>query len=94
MKSPEDDINDIDERPTRNRMPSSFISCNLSRESIEINGYDLSQISNYEIQNKMGECVIITTEDDAFLDYLFSLQGEYIIRFYTDTYILSGYICL
>lgn len=80
---------DIDNR----RMPMRRTICYLSATTgVSISGYDNNFLS-YEIWDAEGEiCLGAFAEETAFISYLFSIEGEYQLRFITEEYSLVGNI--
>lgn len=57
-----------------------------------MNGHSFNFLS-YEIWNAGGEiCLGAFAEETAFINYLFSIEGEYQLRFITEEFSLVGNI--
>lgn len=77
------------------RAPGLLIECTISiSQGIQLNSsVDVSDILAYEIWDAEGESCIASFCDEAgFINFLFSLSGEFQIRFTTPDYNLVGFI--
>lgn len=82
----------IDDEPHGNRMPPRPINCIICADWITISDIDISDVTSYNICTKNGTLVNSFSECQDFLNFLFSLQGNYLIQFQTSHIILTGYI--
>lgn len=91
--TPGEKLEYVDDGPIKNRAPSLRIICTISQsEGITMNGHAFNFLS-YEIWDTEGEiCFGAFTDETAFISYLFSIEGEYQLRFITEEYSLLGNI--
>lgn len=77
------------------RLPSYPLLCEISEsEGVSITGYP-EEILYYEIWDAEGElCQAVFANEAEFIATLFSMQGDFQIRFITDDYYLIGYISI
>ena len=94
---PGNDSEEIIEIPNRNRIPARKIMCEISRE----NGVVIYQsgiaddIVSYEVYDTTGANIAIFSDEQSFIDFIFSgISGEYILRFRTTEHNYSGIIYL
>lgn len=78
------------------RIPVGTTECGITYESgVMIRGNYEIEILSYEIRTPDGEICILDTEDEKdFTITLFSLTGEYELRFYTADHLFIGYVNL
>ena len=80
--------------PDGNRMPPRPILCTISIEhGIECE-IAAEETLSYEIRTEDGICLASFTDESDFIQMLFSVPGNYQIRFLTDDYIYTGYIAV
>ena len=70
-----------------NRRP---LSGEISASAVNIPGVDNSDIISFEIYTPSGFCMGIYSDEMDFIEALFSLSGEYEIRFMTDYAVFVG----
>ena len=75
------------------RTPPMSIYCVISQtDGVNIVGL-IEEITSYEIWDTASEINFASFSEEAeFLDFLFSLTGEYKIKFETENYYIIGYI--
>lgn len=80
----------------RHKIPGRPISCTLSTETgVNIPGLETSEIISFDVYDLSGElCLASFSNDMEFVTFLFSLEGDYTLRFMTDGRIYTGYISL
>lgn len=72
------------------------LSCTIGDEDgINISGW-YEDIISYEIWDvSVGSCPLLSTYDETeFINYLFSSNGDFIIKFISGEYILIGFISI
>ncbi|MDE5886317.1 MAG: hypothetical protein K2H46_01890 [Muribaculaceae bacterium] len=91
----EEEPTDEDIDPEGKRSFNTFFLCNMDQQKgVTISNYNGSLIG-YVIEDPQSETVLISfTEEEDFLDFIFSYTGEVRIRLLTDYYPLVGYIRL
>lgn len=92
-----DDPPPIEFPPGRHRTPGMALHCTITQESgLTFTGSDITdEIISYEIYDTTGSCVAIFSDEQSFIDFIFSgISGEFQIRFRTDSASYSGYIKL
>ena len=62
-------------------------------DGVSIQGY-AGEIESYEIWKSDEECIAVFSDEISFVEYLFSLKGEYGIRLRFSDIILLGVISL
>lgn len=85
-------IEEPDYPPIGSRIPSSKLFMTISATGVEILGVDARDILLYEIFDLEDIPVGIFTDGASFVEALFSLSGEYRVRFMTDSYVYVGYV--
>ena len=82
---------DID--PEGHRLPSRPIECTISQDS-GVTIYDCQdEIVSYEIWDAEGNaCLSLCSDESDFLNYLFTLTGDFQIRFNSSNYTYIGYL--
>lgn len=80
----------------RHRLPGRPIMCSIDSETgVSIPGVDSSEIISFEIYDESGElCFATFNNEQDFVSFLFSLEGNYVIRFVTDEKQYKGYVSL
>ncbi|MDE6081024.1 MAG: hypothetical protein K2F70_01975 [Muribaculaceae bacterium] len=80
----------------RHRMPGKQIMCTIdSEKGVYIEGVPTSEILSFDIYDESGElCFASYNNEEEFVGFLFSLEGEYVIRFVTSDKTYSGFISL
>lgn len=88
------DIYHVDESPIGHRIPPQSLPCTISNDNIDIPGVNSSDITSFEIYTING-CMIYACSDlESFISSIYDLDGEYEIRFITDSYTFRGYTSL
>lgn len=94
----EEEPEEIPDYPGKNhhRLPARPINCTISTETgVSIPGVSTSEILSFEIYDESGELCLASFNDEMeFVSFLFSLEGEYVIRFVTENKSYTGYISL
>lgn len=87
---------DKGELPKGHRMPSRPVQCTISTETgVTISGVETDDIISFELFDESGELCFATFNNGFdFASFLFSLEGDYVIRFVTENKTYSGYISL
>ncbi len=69
------------------------LTCTVSRENgVEISG-TTDEIISYEIWDATGTvCIAYFTNEEEFVEYLFSLNGDFQLVFFFEDYTLTGEI--
>ena len=82
--------------PNRHRMPGKQIMCTIdSEKGVYIEGVPTSEIMSFDIYDESGElCFASYNNEEEFVGFLFSLEGEYVILFVTTDKTYSGFISL
>lgn len=82
-----------DKIPNTKRIPIYPIPCTVSPSGgISVAGYT-NDFSSYEIWDAEGEiCLSVFTNEPDFINGLFSMIGEFQVRFISEDYVLIGYI--
>ena len=82
--------------PNRHRMPGKQIMCTIDSENgVSIEGISSADILSFDIYDASGElCFASYNNEDDFVDFLFSLEGEYVIQFVTTDKTYTGFISL
>lgn len=76
-----------------NRLPSRPIECTISQDTgVSISGSP-DEIVSYEIWDAEGNtCLSLCSDESDFLNYLFTLTGDFQIRFNSSEYTYIGYL--
>lgn len=83
----------LPELPREHRAPSQYISCTIDPTSgITIASVENSEINGYELWDCTDNCILSTCDEFEFIDYLYTLQGEYILCILTEDYIYTGVV--
>ena len=85
-----------DDKHKGHRMPAHYVPCTISDETgVNISGVETSEINSYNIYDASGEpCFASYNNEEDFVDFLFSLEGEYVIQFVTPDKTYTGFISL
>ena len=80
----------------RHRMPGKQIMCTITSENgVSIEGISSADILFFDIYDASGElCFASYNNEEDFVDFLFSLEGEYVIQFVTTDKTYTGFISL
>lgn len=84
------------ETPIRQRTPSATIECVITQEGISVqnSSVNLADAISYELWEADADmCVAVYSDEISFIDGLFSMTGEFQIRFIFEDYELIGYLC-
>ncbi|MDE5976798.1 MAG: hypothetical protein K2G69_09635, partial [Muribaculaceae bacterium] len=85
----------VEPDPSRKKTPSAPVMVNVSaKDGLSIPGVDSSEILSFEIRDAYGNTVAILTDEDSFIETLFSLSGEYRLIFRLPGRTLAGWICI
>lgn len=81
-------------RPNRgNRLPSKPMEGVISHsDGVEISGVETEGISVFEIYDKNGMLMASYLDEHDFVDYLFTLHGEFELCFRSSDFYLTGCI--
>lgn len=75
------------------RVPSQRIGGIISlAEGVRINGVDTGDITLFEIYDPEGLIMASFVDEQSFVEYLFTLEGEYQLRFLTSDMAFTGWI--
>lgn len=80
--------------PRRHKLPSGRFVFFISNKGVQSLSQDVSSIHLYEIADINGNVIITCQDSIEFSSLLFSLNGEYMIRFHLPDIILQGEITL
>lgn len=92
----EEDNNSEPEQELRNRGHRSLarpIICEITPAGISIS-IDKSAILAYELWDETDDCIISTPDDLHFVNYLFTLEGDLILRIVTEEKTYIGFLTL
>ena len=80
----------------RHKLPVRPVTCTISSENgVNISGVETSDIISFDVYDQSGElCLASFINDMDFVTFLFSLEGDYTLRFVTDGKTYIGYISL
>lgn len=83
------------EEKWRHRMPPRRIVCTISENDGVVIGIDKEDITAYEVWTAEGDACLATWTDEAtFVEYVFSVTRDCIIRFVTEEYVYTGYLII
>lgn len=79
--------------PPIHRSPADAYICSITPENgVEISG-TTDEIISYEIWDATGTvCIAYFTNEEEFVEYLFSLNGDFQLVFFFEDYTLTGEI--
>lgn len=78
-----------------NRIPARHLECTVSIDAgVFIPSVDSSEIISYEIYDSTGNQTAIFSMEEDFVEYFFTLHGDYIIRFNTISRSFIGQVSL
>ena len=85
----------VNDTPRGPRIPSRPIECTISQET-GVTIYDCpDEIVSYEIWDADGNsCLSLCSDESDFLNDLFSLTGDFQIRFNSSDYTYIGYLSI
>lgn len=83
----------VNDTPRGPRIPSRPIECTISQDA-GVTIYDCpDEIISYEIRDVEGNaCLSLSSDESDFLNDLFSLTGDFQIRFNSSDYTYIGYL--
>lgn len=73
-----------------NRAPSRPVYCTISEEGVLITGVSRPEILLYEIFDEDEICLVSTSEDQIFLNFILSHSGIMTVKFTLEDKCLSG----
>lgn len=86
---------DVEQYRKGKRIPSRPIHCKLiERNGIIFQSPFAQDILSYEILDIYGNHITSSTDESDFIEFVFSLTGEYEVWLLTDEYIFKGYLNL
>lgn len=83
-----------DDTPIGNRSGQSKVLCTMTTKSISISGVDISDIYSFDVLNSNGLLIANFSNESDFLDFIFSTNGVFEIRFVLENTTLCGHITL
>ena len=84
-----------DDEYTGKRIPSARVQCTIDFANLTVTGNFSSDLLSYEVWDEEGQqCLESFTRESTFVEYLYSAEGTYQLRFYSDSYVYIGYISL
>lgn len=86
------DKSEPDETPKGDRKPARRLVGEIGNGWVKIEGVDETEILSYEINDSDGCFVASFGAPYEFTEALFSLSGEYEVRFHTESYVYVGYV--
>lgn len=85
--------NPDENKNNHHRMPPRPILCSLSIEDgVTFCDGSNPDIISYEIQDADGKPVAVFSDGADFVQTLFSLTGQFKVRFHSDEYVYYGYV--
>lgn len=85
----------VEDPKNRNRIPSAPTYCIIDFENQTVSGDFTSRLLTFEVWSEDGEQCIATFDDASHLiEYLNSAEGDYQLRFYSESYVYLGFISL
>lgn len=85
-----------DDEPQKNkRIPSAPVYCTIDFANQTVEGGFTSVLLAFEVWNEEGdECIAIFNNESALVEYLNTTEGDYQLRFFSESYVYIGYISL
>lgn len=84
-----------DDKKDGKRIPSAPVYCTIDFENQTVSGNFTSRLLVFEVWSEDGDQCIATFDDESHLiEYLDSAEGDYQLRFYSDSYVYIGFISL
>lgn len=80
--------------PQGNRKKPLPLHCTISEYGISYQAIEAPEVLFYEIYDLNGDCVAFFGDEISFVEYLFTLSGEYQLRFTTPNYEFVGYVLI
>lgn len=88
-----DEIYNTDNDPEGQRKPSTPIIITISTDNgVSVPSIDKDEITSYNIYDIEGVCLCSTSDENIFINTLFSLSGIYEIKLDTNEFSLRGWI--
>lgn len=84
--------NNVPDTPVGNRSNRRPITGEITATGVTIPEIETSEILSYEIYDPSEICIGMYADEMDFIEALFSLSGEYEIRFMTDYAVFAGMI--
>lgn len=76
------------------RQPSRLISCIIDETGVTFLMDCEPEIINYDIYDAEGVLIVSFGDEEAFIQTLFSLSGDYTVAFSTAEYVYTGYVSI
>ncbi|MBD5333679.1 MAG: hypothetical protein HDR97_08090 [Bacteroides sp.] len=90
-----EDGGDNDDDKKNKRIPSARVICTIDFVNLTVTGNFSSDLLSYEVWDEEGQqCLESFTQESTFVEYLYSAEGIYQLRFYSDSYVYIGYISI
>ena len=90
-----EDGGDNDDDKKNKRIPSARVICTIDFVNLTVTGNFSSDLLSYEVWDEEGQqCLESFTRESTFVEYLYSAEGTYQLRFYSDSYVYIGYISI
>lgn len=83
-----------DEPVQPHRSCPSLVLCTMTTKSISISGVDISEVYSFDVLNSNGLLIAKFSNESDFLDFIFSTNGVFEIRFVLENTTLCGHITL
>lgn len=82
-----------DDQNEDKRIPSAPIYCVIDFENQTITGNFSSKLLAFEVWDEDGEgCVATFADESGLIDFLCSAEGDYQLRFFSESYIYIGFV--
>ena len=87
---------DKDEDPkNRKRIPSAPVYCTIDFDNQTVSGNFTSRLLTFEVWSEDGvQCIATFNDESHLIEYLDSAEGDYQLRFYSESYVYIGFISL
>ena len=86
---------DDDDKKKYKRIPSARVRCTIDFVNLTVTGNFSSDLLSYEVWDEEGQqCLESFTQESTYVEYLYSAEGIYQLRFYSDSYVYIGYISI
>lgn len=87
--------NKRDDSNTSKRIPPAPVYCTIDFANQTVDGGFTSALLAFEVWNEEGdECIAIFNDEISLVEYLDSTEGDYQLRFFSESYVYIGYISL
>lgn len=83
-----------DNTSTKHRLPSCPIPCTIDENGVTFQMDSEPEIINYDIYDAEGVLIASFGDEEAFIQTLFSLSGDYTVAFTTAEYVYTGYVSI